>query len=87
MLPVKLAILAQLNFPLDIAPVFCGCIILSLALGALKGDFLYRTFFLTSHNVTPFQSTLPADGNDDIKEPPNGLEPLTPTLPWWCSTD
>jgi hypothetical protein len=70
MLAVELAVLAQLNFSLDIAPVFCGCIILSLALGALKGNFLYRTFFLTSHNVTPFQSTLPADGNDDTNKSP-----------------
>lgn len=24
---------------------------------------------------------------DFTKKPPAGLEPATPTLPWWCSTN
>ena len=89
-LTLKRTILVQLELTLRITTIFFSRIILLLTFGALQSNFLYGTFFLCFTHLmllgeySPYSP--PKFGNKRKKKPSNGLEPLTPTLPWWCST-
>ena len=89
MLTLERTILAQLELTLRITTIILSSIVFLFTFGALQSNFLYGTFFLCfTHfmllgEYSPY-ITLFRDWK--IKKPSNGLEPLTPTLPWWCST-
>jgi hypothetical protein len=90
-LALKRTILVQLKLTLSVSPILLGCIVLLLAFGALESYFLHGTFllcithFMLLGEFSPLPILLNRKGIK--KEPSNGFEPLTPTLPWWCSTD
>ena len=76
-LPVERAVLSQLELALEL-PVLLRGVVASVALGTCEGDDL-DCLSLLCH--------LYALLSPITKEPPTGLEPVTPSLPWMCSTD
>ena len=88
MLAIKRTILVKLQFSRSISPIFFSSVILLFALGALQGDLLNRPLLLTashSKNSLPVKYPAPLSTNDRGIQPSIGFEPMTPTLPWWCS--
>ena len=91
MLAIEAAILLEFELALNIAPVLAGCIVPAITFTALKRYQLNSAFLCLCHSLQSPRLALervrPNARLSQELQPSIGLEPMTPSLPWMCSTD
>ena len=84
---VPLAILTELHLSLDVPAVFGSGVVFAITLTALEGNLFNRAFFCLCHFDYSLTKRSRCHQSAGREKPPIGLEPMTPALPWLCSTD